>query len=85
MLPIDVFRNTTEERQRNRGLDIFMPVDRWGNRLDNTPADAVVSGQSTDFLFVVFSKTERGEFVFLLVDFIRLNDSRENRKSVLGI
>src|SRR5271168_2455746 len=55
---IDIFRDTTEERQRNGGLDVLVAIDTWGNRVVDPLGDIGFSAESLNFAFVILAQSE---------------------------
>ena len=85
MLPVDILRNAAEEGEGDGRLDILVPVDARRHALDDALSDPLVARESSNSLLVLFREAERGEEVFLLVDVVRLEDSREDGKAVLDV
>jgi hypothetical protein len=61
MLAVDILRDSTKEREGDGCLDIFVSVNGWSNRLDESLADPLVTTQCPDGLGVLFRESKRCE------------------------
>lgn len=85
MLAVDILGNTAKEGESEGKTDVLVAVDGGSDRLDDALADALVSGQGANLPLVFFSETEGGKLVFLLVDVVGLEHSREDGEAVLDV
>jgi hypothetical protein len=77
--------DTTEERKRDCGLDVFMAVNRGRNRFDDLVHNLGVTAEGADLPFILFGQPETSQLVMALDDVVRLNDSGEDREAVLVV
>ena len=84
-LPLHVLRDAAEERERDGGLDVLVPVDRRRDGLDDTLPDTVVPRKRAYLLLVFLCQAEGGEEVLLFVDVIRFDDSGKDGEAIFRI
>lgn len=85
VLSVDVFHDTTEERERQRGLDVLVTVDGGSDRLDDTLRDSVVLRHGSNLLLVLLGQSNSREQVLFLVDMVGFEHGREDGEPVFGV
>jgi hypothetical protein len=77
--------NTTEERESDGSLDVFMSVDRGCNRFDELVHDLGVTAQGTNLSLVLLSQPETSQLVVALDNMVCLDDSGEDGEAILVV